>query len=162
VLDQCPSTPAAVVTPIGNGALAGGIGAALGRRAPEVLRVGVVAKEMPVMAESYEAGRPVEVPAGNTIADGLGVRIALPLAVSRLSTAVDLMVRVSERAIASALAACHDSGLPIEPSAAAAVAAIRGRPDIARDGPIVLIVTGRNVDESLIARARQDPDSFPD
>jgi threonine dehydratase len=162
ILDQFSSPPAAVVTPIGNGALAGGIGAALGRRAPEVLRVGVVAKEMPVMAESYEAGRPVEVPAGSTIADGLGVRIAIPLAVSRLSTAVDLIVRVSERAIASALAACHDSGLPIEPSAAAAVAAIRDRTDMARDGPIVLVVTGRNVDQPLVARARRDPDSFPD
>jgi threonine dehydratase len=162
VLDQCPSPLAAVVTPIGNGALAGGIGAALGRRAPDVLRVGVVAKEMPVMAASYEAGRPVEVPAASTIADGLGVRVAIPLAVSRLSTAVDLMVRVSERAIASALVACHDSGLLIEPSAASAVAVIRDRTDIASDGPIVLIVTGRNVDQPLVARARQDPDSFPD
>jgi threonine dehydratase len=162
ILDQLPSPPAAVVTPIGNGALAGGIGAALGRRAPEVLRVGVVARDMPVMAESYEAGRPVEVPSGTTIADGLAVRVAIPLAVSHLRTSVDLIVRVSERAIASSLVACHDADVPVEPSAACAVAAIRDRPDLAADGPIVLIVTGRNVDEKMIARARRHPDSFPD
>jgi threonine dehydratase len=150
------------VTPIGNGALAGGIGAALGRRAPGVLRVGVVARDMPVMAASYEAGRPVEVPSGTTIADGLAVRVAIPLAVSHLRNTVDLIVRVSERAIASSLVACHDADVAVEPSAACTVAAIRDRPDLAGDGAVVVILTGRNVDESLVTRARRDPDSFSD
>ena len=57
---------------------------------PAPLRVGVVASEMPVMAASYDAGEVVDVPAGATIADGLAVRVAIPLAVERLSTAVDL------------------------------------------------------------------------
>ena len=162
IVDQCPSLPAAVVTPIGNGALAGGLGAAIGRRAPGVLRVGVVAKEMPVMAVSYGAGRPIEVPTGATIADGLAVRVAIPLAVERLHTAVDLMVRVSERAIAAALVACHDAGIAIEPSAAAAVAAVRATPDTTGEGPIVAVMTGRNVDEAVLDRARSDLGSFPD
>ena len=34
IVDQCPSPPAAVLTPIGNGALAGGVGAAIGRLSP--------------------------------------------------------------------------------------------------------------------------------
>jgi threonine dehydratase len=152
LLDQLDSPPAAVVTPIGNGALAAGIGAALGRRAPEVVRVGVVASELPVMAASYEAGRPVEVPSGTTIADGLAVRVAIPYAVSRLLTSVDVIVRVTEEAIASALVACHDSGLPIEPSATATVAAIRDRPDLGDGGAVVLVVTGRNVDPATVAR----------
>jgi len=59
----------------------------------------VVANEMPVMAASYDAGEVVDVPAGATIADGLAVRVAIPLAVERLSTAVDLMARVSEQSI---------------------------------------------------------------
>jgi threonine dehydratase len=162
VVDQCPSVPAAVVTPIGNGALAGGIGAALGRRAPAALRVGVVAKEMPVMAASYEADHAVDVPSGTTIADGLGVRVAIPLAVARLRTAVDLMARVSERAIAAALVACHDAGVPIEPSAAAALAAVRDQPELGGQGPVVLIMTGRNVDSAVVDRARSDLESFLD
>jgi len=62
------------------------------------------------MADSHAAGRPVEVPKGSTIADGLAVRVAIPLAVERLRAALDVMVRVSEREIASSLAACHDAG----------------------------------------------------
>jgi cysteine synthase len=65
IVDQSASPPAAVVTPIGNGALAGGIGAALGRRAPGATRIGVVAAEMAVMAASrrgpvrnHDRGRP--------------------------------------------------------------------------------------------------------
>ena len=77
ILDQMPAAPAAVVVPIGNGALAGVVAAALGKRAPAVVRVGVVADAMPVMAESYEAGKPVIAPFGETIADGLAVQQVL-------------------------------------------------------------------------------------
>lgn len=161
ILDQAPAVPAAVVIPVGNGALAGGVGAAVGRREPVVLRVGVVAQDMPVMAESYDAGEPVDPPPGTTIADGLAVRVAIPLAVERLATAVDRMLLVSERAIAAALAACHDAGVLVEPSAAAAVAAIRDHPGVAGEGPVVLVMTGRNVDPAVLERARHDLDSFP-
>src|SRR4051812_22122921 len=59
LLDQLQEPPAAVVVPVGNGALLGGIGRAVLERAPESLRVGVVAAEAPVMADSFEARRPV-------------------------------------------------------------------------------------------------------
>jgi threonine dehydratase len=162
ILDQLPSAPAGVVIPIGNGALAGGVAAALGRRAPAALRVGVVARSMPVMAESYEAGKPVHADFGETIADGLAIRVAIPLAVERLHEALDGLVRVSERELAEALVACHDSGVEVEPSAAAAVAAVRELPDLRPDGPLVLVMTGRNLDPAVLERARRDPESFPD
>ncbi len=154
IVDQLPSPAAAVVTPIGNGALAGGVGAAMGRLSIETVRVGVVAEDMPVMAASYDAGRVVEAPAGTTVADGLAVRVAIPLAVERLSTTVDVMLRVSEQSIAEALVACHDAGVAVEPSAAAALAAARTKRDLADAGPIVLVMTGRNVDPEIVARAR--------
>jgi threonine dehydratase len=121
----------------------------------------VVADAMPVMAESYEAGHPVSAPFGETIADGLAVRVAIPLAVERLHEALDGLIRVSERAIAEALVASHDAGVEIEPSAAAAVAAVREQPDLMGDGPLVLVLTGRNVDPAVLERARTDPGSFP-
>jgi threonine synthase len=71
------------------------------------------------------------------------------------------MVRVSERAIAEALSACHDSGVEVEPSAAAAVAAAREHPELAVDRPLVLVMTGRNFDPAVLERARSDPGSFP-
>jgi threonine dehydratase len=155
ILAQLEEPPAAVVTPIGNGALAGGVGAAVGTRA---LRVGVVANEMPVMAESVAAGYPVEAGPGSTIADGLAVRVAIPLAVERLRETVDHWVRVSEREIAGALVACHDAGVEVEPSAAAAVAAVRA---LGAPGPTILVMTGRNLDRAVLERARTDLASFP-
>ncbi len=161
ILDQLGAPPVAVVMPIGNGALAGGVGAAVGDRSPVTTRVGVVAKAMPVMAESFEAGRLVEVGPGTTIADGLAVRVAIPLAVERVRDAVDVMLRVSEREIAAALVACHEAGVEVEPSAAAAVAAVRADPDVEGPGPVVLVMTGRNLDAAVLARARSDLESFP-
>lgn len=160
VLDQSASEPSGIVIPVGNGALAGGIGASVGRRAPGVVRIGVVASEMPVMAASYESGGTVDVPTGSTIADGLAVRVAIPFAVERLSAAIDRMVSVTERGLAEALVACHDAGVLVEPSAAAAVAAVRDHPELAPDGPLVLVMTGRNIDPAVLERARSDPESF--
>jgi len=158
LLDQAGEPPAAVVVPIGNGALAGGIGTALAQRAPAVQRVGVVAKAMPVMADAFASGRAVTMSNGTTIADGLAVREPIPFAVHRLRDALDGVLRISEREIAAALVACHDAGLRVEPSAAAGFAALA---QLAVDGPIVVIVTGRNFDEDVLARARSDLDSFP-
>jgi len=157
ILAQAPVSLAAVVTPVGNGALAVGVGRAIGRRA---LRVGVVAKGAPVMKLSWVARQPVESDRCATIADGLAVRVAIPMAVEALNDAVDHMVDVSEREIATAVAAFDAAGIRAEGAAGAALAAL---PQVrAMDGPIVLVVTGRNIDDELLARCREEPDSFPD
>ena len=157
ILAQAPEPPAAVVTPVGNGALAVGVGRAIGGRA---LRVGVVARDAPVMKLSWEAGRPVECDRCVTIADGLAVRVAIPLAVEALAGAVDRMLGVSEREIARAIAAFADAGIRAEGAAAAGLAALFQLEGV--DGPIILVVTGRNIDDELLERARLRPDSFPD
>jgi threonine dehydratase len=159
ILEQLDRTPAAVVVPIGNGALAGGIGRALGKRSPTTLRVGVVAKDAPVMALSWEARSPVASDLCATIADGLAVRVAIPYAVEELNGTVDRMLQVSERAIANGVAAFDEAGIRAEPAAGAALAALEQLDGV--EGPVVLIVTGGNIDEALLARCRDDPESFP-
>jgi threonine dehydratase len=151
ILDQLDEPPAAVVVPVGNGALLAGIGRALGERAPGVRRIGVVSEDAPVMASSWEAGRPVVSERCATIADGLAVRVAIPLAVEWLNDAADAMLQVSERAIADAVVAFDDSGIRVEPAAAAALAVLDQLDD---EGPTVLVVTGRNIDDELLARCR--------
>jgi threonine dehydratase len=158
ILDQLDKPPAAVVVPVGNGALLAGIGRTLGTRAPGTLRVGVAAKEAPVMVESWEAGRPVGSDRCETIADGLAVRVAIPFAVEALAEHADRMLLVSERELAEAVRVFWDAGIRVEPAAAAALAAL---PQVEAGVPVVLIVTGRNVDDALLERCLVDPGSFP-
>lgn len=157
ILEQAPSEPAAVVVPVGNGALLAGIGLELRARAPEVRRIGVVAVAAPVMALSHEAGHAVPCDRSDTFADGMAVRVAIPLAVDTLLPLVDEYLRVSERAIAEAVGDYARAGLRVEGSAGAPLAALR---QLDADGPVVLIVTGANIDDDLHRRAVERPESF--
>jgi threonine dehydratase len=154
ILDQLGTRPARVIVPVGNGALIIGVA----RGAGPVL--GVVAKEAPVMALSVEAGHPVDCDRSATFADGMAVRVAIPLAVEEMSRAGMAMTMVSERAIARAVGDFAAQDIRVEGSAAAGLAAFRAlEPE---DEPTVVIVTGRNIDDDLHRRAVQEPESFPD
>jgi threonine dehydratase len=160
IFEQLEEAPAAVVVPVGNGALLGGIALEVCRRSPETLRIGVAAKEAPVMAESWEAGHPVISDRAATFADGLAVRVAIPFAVDVLGEVATRIVVVSERAIAHALGAFARAGIRVEGAAAAGLAALPQLGDV--DGPLVLVVTGRNIDDETFRRAIERPESFPD
>ncbi len=160
LFDQLEEPPAAVVVPVGNGALLGGIGMAIVTRAPATLRVGVAAKEAPVMAESWQAGAVVTSDRSSTFADGLAVRVAIPFAVDVLGDVASRMVVVSERELAEAVGAFAAVGLRVEGAAGAALAALPQLGDV--DGGVVLIVTGRNIDDELYERAVARPETFPD
>ena len=160
VIEQLPEPPAAVVVPVGNGALLAGMGRALGELAPATLRVGVAARAAPVMVESWHAERPVTSDQSATFADGLAVRVAIPFAVASLQTAADRMLLVSEREIARAVSSFWEIGLRVEGAAAAGLAALRHLDDLT--GPVVLVVTGCNIDDTLLERAVSDSGGFPD
>jgi threonine dehydratase len=160
LLDQLGEPPAAVVVPLGNGALCIGVARALARRAPDARRIAVVAKDAPVMALSIEAGKVVESDRCATFADGMAVRVAIPSAVDELVPLVSSVVLVSERALARAVGAFAAEGIRVEGSAAASLAALEQVEDL--DGPVVLVVTGRNIDDETHRRAVERPDSFPD
>ena len=161
ILAQLGAPPAAVVVPVGNGALIVGVGRAFEAGAPETEVVGVAAKEAPVMALSFDAGRPVASDRMATFADGLAVRVAIPEAVALVDGVVDRMLVVSEREMAGAVRAYHGAGIRVEGAAAAALAALPQLLDLPSEGPIVLLVTGRNIDDALHRRAVESPESFP-
>jgi threonine dehydratase len=154
ILDRLGRTPAQVVVPVGNGALIIGVMRALGR-----VR-GVVAKEAPVMALSLDAGHPVHSDRCATFADGMAVRVAIPLAVEELRGKGIPFEMVSEREIARAVRDYAAAGIRVEGAAASALAAYRRLPPVHE--PVVLIVTGRNIDDDLHRRCVEDADSFPD
>jgi threonine dehydratase len=157
IVEQLGERPALTVVPVGNGALLIGVARGLDGAGTAL---GVVAKEAPVMALSVAAGRAVECDRMSTFADGMAVRVAVPLAVDELVRLGTPFVQVSERAIARAVGAFAEAGLRVEGSAAAALAALEEIE--VPDGPVVLVVTGRNIDDELYRRAVERPESFPD
>jgi threonine dehydratase len=148
ILDALPEA-AAVVVPVGNGALAVGVFRAFERRAPGALRVAVSAEQASVMHDSWHAGRPVQGERSDTVADGLAVRVAIPLAVAELQPLAQRFELVSERELAAGVAAYAGGGIRVE-AAAAAPLALELRDRLPR--PTVLIVTGRNIDDNLHRR----------
>jgi threonine dehydratase len=154
IVEQLGEPPALTLVPVGNGALLIGVARELAGS------VGVVSKNAPVMALSVAAGHPVPCDLMSTFADGLAVRVAVPLAVRELVRLGTPFVQVSERAIARGVRAFASAGLRVEASAAAALAAL----DVVDvpEGPVVLIVTGNNIDEELHRRAVERPETFPD
>jgi threonine dehydratase len=149
--------PGTAIVPLGNGALLGGVAEGLG---DSVHVVAVVAKDAPVMADSLEAGCVVESTSSSTMADGLAVRVAIPYALERIQPLVDDVVRVSERELALAVGKLARAGIRVEASAAASLAAL-DRLDAPAE-PVVLVVTGRNIDDELFERACSSPETFSD
>lgn len=158
ILAQLPRPPAAVVVPVGNGALLGGIGLELCEHSPGTARIGVQSSAAPVMTECWREGKLVESTRADTFADGLAVRVAIPLAVDVLGEVATDMMLVDESEVARAVGDYATAGIRAEGAAAAALAALRRLGDV--DGPVVLVVTGRNIDDETWRRACDDPESF--
>ncbi|TCN41626.1 threonine dehydratase [Kribbella orskensis] len=135
-----------VVLGMGGGGLAAGTGIALCDEGAAIWAVQPAAS--PILNTWLRAGRPVEVSAAPSIADGLGAHvetgtITFPLTQRHVSVTSE----VSEDDIRAAmrwLAEAHH--LYVEPSAAAPVAALIRRPDLAYGRySIVVVLTGRNI-----------------
>ena len=147
LVDQLGRPPGTVLVPVGNGALAIGVGRGVGR---ETMRIGVVPEAAPVMWESWQAGHALVSDRADTFADGLAVRVAIPLAVEELPRSLDRLILVSEPELAAGVAAFADAGIRVEGAAAAPLAALRKLGALPE--PVVLIVTGRNIDDALYER----------
>lgn len=135
-----------VLVPVGGGGLAAGVAAALAGLLPGTRVRGVQSELTPAMARSLAAGRVVPVDEPRTLCDGLagGIHEVTLDYARRFLEAVDL---VPEAAVARAMAefARHERWI-VEGSAAVVVARILTGPPLPGQGPLVLVLTGRNVD----------------
>jgi threonine dehydratase len=111
--------------------------------------VAVAAEAAPAMWESWRAGAPTDSDRSATFADGLAVRVAIPLAVAGLNPLVQRFELVSEAELEAGVREFAAAGIRVEGAAAAPLALAR-RLELPR--PLVLIVTGRNVDDALYDR----------
>jgi threonine dehydratase len=124
-LCRWPAPLDAVVVPLGNGALLGGMAAWLREHAPGTRIVGVSAAGAPAMERSWRAGRPVETAEAATVADGIAVRVPVPEAVADLAGTVDDVLLVDDDAILAAVRLLFEElGLVVEPAGAVGIAAL--------------------------------------
>jgi threonine dehydratase len=149
---------ATVVVPVGGGGLISGVvrGLAAARSGARV--VGVEPAGAPKLTRSLAAGRPVTLDRTASVADGLITLTvgALPFAVLQADAArLAGVVTVEDDSIREAVHFLHrDCGLTVEPSGAATTAALRsGALDPFRIPPLVLVVSGGNVDPALLEEA---------
>jgi len=151
IVEQCPDVKTVVVCTGGGGLLAGVAVAVKGLR-PDVRVVGVQAEGAAAYPASLAAGAPVPLAAMTTMADGIAVGCPGPVPFSIIETLVDDMVTVSEESLSRALLLCLERAkLVVEPAGAAAVAAVLDDPQ-AFEPPVVVVLSGGNIDPLLLMR----------
>jgi threonine dehydratase len=151
IADALPSV-GTVVVPVGGGGLISGLAVALKARRPGVRVVAVQPEASPALRDSLAAGRALtDYAARPTLADGLAGGIGLLVWEHR--DLVDDVVTVSESEIESAIVALADRDQVIAEGAGAAALAAVASGRIPGDGrPVVAIVTGGNLDISVLGR----------
>jgi threonine dehydratase len=146
-----------VYVPMGSGVLATGVATAVKALQPAAEVIAVQSEGAPAMAESFRACRPVERPI-DTFADGIVCRVPALLALKGVIATINDCRLVTDQAILSAMHTMMVWGhILAEPGSASVLArAFSDRSEIAGKR-IVLVVTGANVDEHLIARSLSAP-----
>jgi threonine dehydratase len=143
----------AVLVPVGNGALAAGVGAWLKAHAPATRVIGVVAERAPSMLLSWRAGQPVATESADTLADGIAVRIPVPDAVARLATAVDEIIAVEDGQILAAMRLAFETlGIVVEPAGAVGLAGTMALRDLLQDQLVAVPLCGGNLSPAQVAR----------
>ncbi|APO78029.1 ectoine utilization protein EutB (plasmid) [Rhizobium etli 8C-3] len=147
VFKDCPDA-ATVLVPLSGGGLACGVAAALKAINRQVRIIGLTMERGAAMKASLEAGRPVEVQEEESFADSLGGGIGLnnQLTLSMCRDLLDDVVLLSEPEIAAGIRHTYRVEREvIEGAGAVGVAALlSGKIEIS--GPVVAILSGRNVD----------------
>ncbi|MDD3825384.1 MAG: threonine/serine dehydratase [Anaerolineae bacterium] len=160
ILEDVPGVGLLLV-PVGGGGLIAGIAVAARAIQPGVRIVGLQPEASPSAHLSLRDGRPYETyPAGPTICDGLAGGFGrLPFEIAR--NLVDEIVVVPEVDVRRAVAwlAGHE-GLIVEGSGAIAVAPLLSGQLQVQDRRVVAILTGRNLDASLLRQIMAEKDTL--
>ena len=136
----------AIVVPVGNGALINGIGTWMKARSPETSVIGVCAANAPAMELSWRAGQTITTESASTIADGIAARVPVPEALESMRRTVDEIVLVDDRAMVGAMRLIlRETGVMVEPSGAAGIAAILTNRERFSGRSIATILCGGNV-----------------
>jgi threonine dehydratase len=151
IAEQCPQVRT-IAVPVGGGGLAAGIAVAVSGADPAVKVVGVQAEVAACFPASLAAGHPVRIATAATMADGIAVSQPGRIGYEILSRLVDRVVTVSEETLSRALLLCLErSKQLVEPAGAAGVAALLEHPEVF-EPPVVVVLSGGNIDPLLLAK----------
>ena len=149
ILEQAPELET-VLVPTGGGGLLAGVALAVKSKRPDVRVVGVQAEEAAAYPGSLRAGHPVALEQMSTMADGIAVAKPGQVPFALIEEHVDEVITVSEDSMSRALVMLLERAkLVVEPSGAAAVAAVMDDPAAYRS-PLVAVLSGGNVDPLLL------------
>ena len=142
-----------VLVALGGGAMASGVGYAVGSLAGHVEVIGIQPLGAPAMALSWRRGTVVETDRIETIADGVAGRCPIPEVLDDLLVVLQDVVLVREDSIKAGMRALHEhAGLVVEPSAALGIAAVLEDPDRFAGRRVTTILCGSNVAPADFAR----------
>lgn len=151
IIDELPDA-AAIYVPMGDTALIRGVAAAAKQVSRKVKIVGVQSEQAPSYYLSWKSGRSIATKTCDTIADGLATRTPVAANVGAIRELVDDVILVSEQEMLDAIARLAlQERVIAEPAGAAATAAFLKSGEEA--SPAVLLVTGANVEQSVLQRA---------
>jgi threonine dehydratase len=152
IAEQCPQART-VVVPVGGGGLASGVAVALSSVLPRARLIGVQAEAVAPMPGSVEAGYPVAVTPSATMADGIAVAAPGALTTALLARHGTRMLTVTEENLSRALLLCLERAKQlVEPAGAAGVAALLEYPPSLFEPPVVVVLSGGNIDPLLLSK----------
>lgn len=152
LLEQVPDLEA-VVVPVGGGGLIGGIACAIKEKAPRIRVIGVQTARLPSTLEARAHHQPVTIGPAVTVADGIAVRRAGELTFPLVDHYVDELAAVEEEDIASAILVLLEREKTLaEGAGATALAALLQKKTSLKGERAAVIVSGGNIDVTLLAR----------
>jgi threonine dehydratase len=152
ILEEC-AEPGTLVVPVGGGGLIVGLAVAMKALRPDVRIVAVQPDASPALHESLKLGRPLLTYAARpTLADGVAGGIGQSVFDHR--DLIDEVAVVTEAEIEDAIVALVSADqIVAEASGALGVAAVRsGRVRPGNDRPVVVVITGANIDVRALTR----------
>ncbi len=157
ILQELSSTRS-VVVPAGGGGLIGGIGVAAHGLDPDIAVYGVQSEASPALHAAHALGRHVLVDVKPSLADGLAGNVEPDsITLDLLKTHVRQVALVSEDAIERTIQwLIFNERVVVEGSAAVGVAALLQRALVV-EGPVVVVLTGRNIAPKALQAAVSRP-----
>lgn len=152
ILDDLPDVDV-IIVPVGGGGLISGIALAVKAIRPQIRVIGVQAEACPSAYVALREGKPSDVEEEISIADAIMVTRVGDADFPILKEKVDEIILVSEEQIASSiLLLLERKKVLAEGAGAAPLAALLGPIVIPKNSKVVLVISGGNVDSSLLDR----------